>query len=110
MFFSNEASCLTNGAVGGDRGWAAAFVSFRLAVETASEFEAGENMKMRNPIDSTAASTRVIGLVLRSDRGRAIMEECGQRQDARGIQSKDTSVPRRFEGVCLGEVFNSGNP
>lgn len=48
-------------------------MSFRLAVETASEFDPGEKMKNRKPIDSTAASTRVIGLVLRNDRARGIM-------------------------------------
>ena len=52
-------------------------MSFRLAVETASEFEVGEKMKKRKPIDSTAAKTRVIGLVLRIDRARAMLKKWG---------------------------------
>ena len=77
MFLSREGSGLTNGAVGGDRGWAAALVSFRLAVETASELEPGEKMKKRKPIDSNAASARLMGLVLRNDRAKAMLKECG---------------------------------
>lgn len=91
---------MKNGAVGGDRGCVAALVSFRLAVETAAEFEAGENIKMRKPIESTAAKTRVIGLVLRSDRARAILRGYGQRQATRGVESPDAQIfpgaPRAF--------------
>ena len=57
----SEVSCFTNGAVGGDRGCAAAF--FRFAVETAAVSEDGEKMKKRKPIERTAARTSVMGLV-----------------------------------------------
>ena len=68
----SEASGFTNGAVGGDRGWAAALATFRLAVETV--LEDGTKIKTRKPKDRTAANIRVIGLVRRIDLGRAMMK------------------------------------
>ena len=68
----SETSGLTNGAVGGDRGWAAALANFRLAVET--ELEDGAKIKTRKPKDSTAANIKVIGFVRRIDLGRAMMK------------------------------------
>lgn len=69
---------MTNGAVGGERGWAAAF--FRFAVETAAVFEVGERMNMRKPMDSNAASTNVIGFVRLIDLAKAMLRTsvCGQ--------------------------------
>lgn len=83
MRASTEVSCLTKGAVGGDSGWEAAFVSFRLAVETASAFEDGEMMNRRKPIASSPANTSVIGLVRRKVLGRAIANVDEYRQGTR---------------------------
>ena len=77
----SEASGFTNGAVGGDKGWAAAF--FRLAVETAAASEDGEKMKKRKPTERNAASTSVMGFVRRIDLAMAILNECGKRPGTR---------------------------
>lgn len=106
MRASTEVSCLTKGAVGGDRGWEAAFVSFRLAVETASAFEDGEMMNRRKPIASSPANTSVIGLVRRKVLGRAIanVDEYGQGYSRKPLRPSRSSslVSPSASGVYIG--------
>ena len=72
--FSPSAFALTKGAVGGDKGCAAAAAIFRFAVETASELPEGDKMKRRNPTDRTPARMIVIGFVRRILIGSAIVD------------------------------------
>lgn len=88
----SEASGFTNGAVGGDNGWAAAF--FRFAVEAAFASEDGERMKMRKPTERTAASTSVIGFVRRIDLAIAIVNDCGAPKCWEVLESPSSSCHR----------------
>lgn len=64
---------MRKGAVGGDRGWAAAAAVFRFAVDIVVLLPAGDKMKKRNPTESIAAKMIVIGLVRRMALGKAIV-------------------------------------
>ena len=72
--FSPPESPLMNGAVGGDKGCAAADAIFLLAVETDIESPEGDIMKNRKPTARIVAKMMVIGFVRRTALGRAILE------------------------------------
>lgn len=104
-------SCLTKGAVGGDRGWEAAFVNFRLAVEMVSLFEDGEMMNTRKPIASSPANTNVIGLVRRKDLGRVIANVNEYHQSTRVNNEVPSSlVAPSASGVCVGYLIKALKP
>lgn len=74
MPFIDEA-VFWKGAVGGERGCAAAESNFRFAVEMAAAFEDGEKRKTRKPSDNKPARTNVIGFVRRIALGMAIVPD-----------------------------------
>ena len=62
-----------NGAVGGESGCAAAEAIFLFAVETDMESVEGETRKKRKPTARIVARMIVIGFVLRTARGSAMV-------------------------------------
>ena len=100
-------SPLTKGAVGGDKGCAAAEAIFRRAVDTDMVSPVGDMIKKRKPTTSIAASTIVMGLVVRRTAlGRAIGYVGVSSQDARGIWSLADydALPHDDPVVCRASV------